>query len=459
MPSPRPEPAGGKAPPCVILAAGRGQRLALRRCKPLTRVLGLSLAERGLLTFRQAGVRRFVVVLGYRAEELRRHYESVAARRRLEVRFVVARGWERGNGVSAAAARDALGDGPFLLAMADHLISPGMVRALLARTTDRREGSLLLAADRHRGALFDPADATKLRLAGDRIEAIGKELTHWDAADTGFFLCTPELFSALERAASRGAFSLTDGVAELAREGHARIVDVSGEPWIDVDTPEALREARRRLLAEIGKGAEDGFVSAWFNRRISRRLSSRLAETGVTPNQITVASFAASLAGAGLLGFGSHLAGCAGALLVQLASIVDGCDGEVARLKHLATARGAWLDTILDRYADVAVALGVTFGQVRTGGDGALTWLGGLFALSGFLLASYVTKEFALRHGSAYPNDWINRLKRRDLRLLGVCCGGLIDQAFAALVALGALSHACVAGILVRGWRTGDACS
>jgi phosphatidylglycerophosphate synthase len=118
----------------------------------------------------------------------------------------------------------------------------------------------------------------------------------------------------------------------------------------------------------------------------------------------------------------------------------------------MTTARGAWLDTVLDRYADVALATGVTLGQLGRTPD-LVVWIGAVVAISGFLLASYVTKEFALRHGEDYPNDRLSRLKRRDLRLFGIFLGALAGRPFEALVLVGALSHACVVGILYRGWR------
>lgn len=68
-------------------------------------------------------------------------------------------------------------------------------------------------------------------------------------------------------------------------------------------------------------------------------------------------------------------------------------------------------------------------------------------------MASYVTKEYALRHGKPYPPDFLNRIKRRDLRLLGIAVGAVLGVAFQTMVALGVLSHVCVAGILAHGWR------
>ena len=141
-----------------------------------------------------------------------------------------------------------------------------------------------------------------------------------------------------------------------------------------------------------------------------------------------------------------------GGITIQLASILDGCDGEIARLKLLHSARGAWLDTVLDRYADVAMGIAVTFAAARLNTSPAI-WLGGFVAVTGFLLASYVTKEFQLRAGEPYPNNGVNRLKRRDLRILVVAVGSVVGYPYLALLLVGALSHGAVFHILATGMR------
>ncbi len=234
--------------------------------------------------------------------------------------------------------------------------------------------------------------------------------------------------------------------------GRVNAVDVTGEDWIDVDTPQASGEARRRLLASLTKGNEDGYVSLRLNRPLSARLSARLAATGITPNQITIISFLISLTGAGLLSVGAFATGVVGGLLVQAASVIDGCDGEIARLKHLSSPRGAWLDTVLDRYADVAITLAVTFAYAAVH-PGPLPWIIGFLAAFGFILASYVTKEYGIRTGEPYPNDILNRLKRRDLRVLIICLGAVVARPFEALTIAGALTHLCVIGVLIKGWK------
>ena len=87
-------------------------------------------------------------------------------------------------------------------------------------------------------------------------------------------------------------------------------------------------------------------------RHLSWHITPPVARLPVTPNQITVASFLLGLLGASLLALADSSWWIAGGLLIQFASILDGCDGEIARLKKNASARGAWLDTMLDRYAD-----------------------------------------------------------------------------------------------------------
>ena len=439
-------------PCCVILAAGEGRRLAMpeKGPKPTHKVLGLSLGERTILACMAAGVSRFIVVLGSQAEAVRAHFAEVSMRRGCDVEFVVAADWHLGNGISALAAKDSILDDRFLLVMADHLVSTALIQQVLHTALCDRE--VCLAVDQNTTRVFDPDDATKVQFKHGTIECIGKHLDVWNAVDTGVFLATPALFDALADAAAQGQYTLSHGIEKLAEIGKARAVDVSGQLWLDVDTPDSIREAKRRLLGSLGKNGADGFISTHVNRRLSIPLSALLVRTPITPTQITLGSFFIALVGAAFFTVDQLWASIVAACLVQLSSVVDGCDGEVARLRHLATSHGAWLDTMLDRYADTAVVMAITLGY-GAGHPGALPWLGGLAASTGFLLASYSTKEFALTHGVPYPNNVLNRLKRRDLRLLVMCCGGVVGYPYHAMVVMGLVTHALVVGILVNGWR------
>ncbi len=443
-----------KAPLAVILAAGEGARLSDGGggCpKPLAKVLGLSLAERALCSCAKAGIRRFLIVLGHQAEEVEAHFGEIGRRRGFEVNFCEAEGWRRGNGASALAAVGRVGEGPFFLIMADHLVDPEIYRLMLEDPP--RAGEVCLAVDRAGGNLFDAGEATKVRIEEDRVCAIGKGLSNWDGVDTGVFSCDGGIFESLALARGRGCHALSDAVSELAERGAVRAVDVAGKYWIDVDTPASLREGGRRLIASLrpGKGREDGFVSAYLNRLISIRISALLARTPITANQVTLLSFLTGIVGAVFFAVGGYFSMLLGGCLVQLSSIIDGCDGDIARLKETVSAKGGWLDTVLDRYADLAMAIAVTYAYAEAHpGNGP--WLGGMMAVAAFVLASYVTKEFQIRFGVSYPNDWLNRLKRRDLRIFLVFIGALAGRAYEALLAAGGLTHFLILGIILKGW-------
>ena len=440
-------------PVAVILAAGEGSRLRSGRSsvpKPLARLRGLSIAERSVAQLLTAGVTRFVVVLGCDAALVRREFECVAKRRRCEISFVDAANWEKGNGCSAIAAAPLVGDDPFLLTMVDHLLATEMIRDVMAEPPAKDE--VALAVDHDAENVFDLADLTKVEVCEERVAAIGKDLGTWNAGDTGLFYCSSRLFEGLARAHEQGKFSLTDGIRECAVQGDVRAIDVTGKLWLDIDTPEAFREAKRRIDASMAKGGGDGFISQYLNRPLSRRLSVALSRTPLTPNHITLLSFFIGLLGAVGLATTDPWFWLAGGILIQVASIVDGCDGEIARIKLLQSPQGAWLDTVLDRYSDLAIGLAVTFAASQLH-DAVWVWPAGFAATASFLMASYVTKEFQIQFHRPYPEFLVNKLKRRDLRILVVAVGAVIGQPLVALLVIGALTHLAVFQILVSGWR------
>lgn len=241
------------AVPVAVLAAGEGSRLAdgtvtvPKPCRPL---LGRSLAEWTLRSFSAAGVAEFRIVLGHRGDEVREHFIPVGARLGLDVSFLEVDDWRRGNGVSALRAARSFGERPFLLTMADHLFSVALIREVLDNPPGSEE--VLLAVDPSPAPTLDLDDLTKVRLEGDRIVSIGKELESWDAGDTGLFYASRGLAEGLGRAQERGLFSLSDGVGECAAAGRFRAIRLraSGQ-WLDIDTPADLHAAERADLGWV----------------------------------------------------------------------------------------------------------------------------------------------------------------------------------------------------------------
>ena len=145
-----------------------------------------------------------------------------------------------------------------------------------------------------------------------------------------------------------------------------------------LDTPADVPRAEAWLLRSLIKQNE-GFMSRHFERRLSLALTRRLAVTGMTPNAMTLISLAVGLASAPFFLSSLPLWQLTGALLFLAHSILDGCDGELARLKFLQSDTGAVLDYWGDNVVHVAV-----FGCIAIGWSLAIgaAWPLGLGAVS-----------------------------------------------------------------------------
>ena len=233
---------------CLIVAAGMGGRLRERgQSKPLVPVNGVRLLERVITRARSAGVERFFVVSGYRGEELRAALDVFSAREAIPIVHVSNDEWQRGNGVSVLKARPFL-DGPFLLSMCDHLVDPDILRDLIASTLE--PDTVTLAVDFNvAGSINDLDDVTRVMCSNGRIVHIGKVIREFNAIDTGVFLCTPVIFDALEASQAAGDDSISGAMNVLAREDKARVFDIQGRLWLDVDDPATLDKAETLLNA------------------------------------------------------------------------------------------------------------------------------------------------------------------------------------------------------------------
>lgn len=237
----------------LVLAAGFGSRLAgvsdRTRLKPLTPVGGVPLVQRTLDSLALAGCDRVVLVTGYEAEAVE-HAVSEAYSGPLTIEFVRNPRFELSNGVSVLAARPRLPES-FVLTMADHVFSDEVMR--LARAHEPPTGGATLLVDRKLDQIFDMDDATKVRVDGDRVVAIGKHLADFNAIDTGLFVCTGGLLDAIAAVfEQKGDASLSDGVGRLSNLGRMKALDIGDGFWQDVDTPEMLAHAGHVLAVRGG---------------------------------------------------------------------------------------------------------------------------------------------------------------------------------------------------------------
>lgn len=183
----------------------------------------------------------------------------------------------------------------------------------------------------------------------------------------------------------------------------------------------------------------DGFVSRYLNRRFSDPVASALARTPLTPNQASVGAMAI-----GLFSFVSFLLGynIVGGVLAQISSIADGVDGELARLKRMASPFGGFFDSVLDRYTDAAIVLGMTFWAANHEAYPGI-WIAGFLAMVGTLCISYTRARAPEIRRNVFDRG-LASVASRDVRLFLVMLGGILGQLYITLLVLAALTNVTV---------------
>jgi 1L-myo-inositol 1-phosphate cytidylyltransferase / CDP-L-myo-inositol myo-inositolphosphotransferase len=247
-----------------------------------------------------------------------------------------------------------------------------------------------------------------------------------------------------------GPQALADVEGRLARRFGPPAPISADDPMV-VETPADIRAAERRLLRSLVKDT-DGFMARHVERPISLQISRRLAGTAITPNQMSLISIAVGICGGPFFLIQRPLMQTIGALLFLAHSILDGCDGELARLKFQQSRWGG----VLDFWGDNVVHI-VIFGCMAIGWSLSAAaiwplWLGAAAVLGTLGSAGFVYwRLMRFKDGgdplftsvSASPERPLSRLldaaSRRDFIYLVILLA-LVGRSnwFLALAAIGA---------------------
>ena len=177
------------------------------------------------------------------------------------------------------------------------------------------------------------------------------------------------------------AVSARDVLSALDEDGEARdLIAVEGrlarrfgrpapipagiDPMV-VETPADVRVAERRLLRTLVKDT-DGFMARHVERPVSLQISRRLARTAITPNQMSLISIAVGICGGPFFLSAQPSLQTIGALMFLAHSILDGCDGELARLKFQESRWGGILDFWGDNVVHVVIFACMALGWSRS---------------------------------------------------------------------------------------------
>lgn len=136
------------------------------------------------------------------------------------------------------------------------------------------------------------------------------------------------------------------------------------DEWEYLDKKEDIPALEIAFLGAAGK-SQDGLVAKFLNRPISRCITRLLLHYPITPNQWTLATSLLALPACLALAHGSYFGIVLGTLLYQLISILDGCDGEIARAKYLESERGRRFDAFCDLVINLLFVLSLGIGLYR----------------------------------------------------------------------------------------------
>ena len=398
-----------KVKTALVIAAGLGSRLAEGSSvpKPLREVAGIPLLRRVILSLARGGMETVYVVVGYEKEKIISYLKS--QKWPVFVKTIENEDWKKSNGISVLKAKGDIQDN-FILVMSDHVFAIENLKALAGQPLDSVKARL--AVDFKLDRIFDKDDATKVLVENHLIKKIGKAISDYNAIDTGMFLLSPEFFSILEKVSQeKGDASLSDGISVLASQNQIGVCDIGDGFWQDVDTPQSLKHAEKVLFNACRKST-DGFISRNFNRHISLFFTSYLIKTPIKTLYMTlVATFVGILSGYFAMK-GDYQSYLLAAFFFEFASILDGVDGELARLRLTDSKVGQWLDTLSDNFTYVLFIIGTAIGVMKRPDlvDTGLLPFAALFGLVALMICMFGYLLFFTSSGSllSLQNDFMS---------------------------------------------------
>jgi len=420
----------------VILAAGKGERISNTDefvAKPLIKIFDVSLIERSIKNLiNNLNIKKIYIVTGFNHKEINNHLVKLKNKLSINIEVVFAKDWEKGNGASFLAILDKMNHQQFYLLMADHLFNNEFYNVISKYKMNNKS---YLIISRTLSSLNDFNDATKVNVVDDKINDIGKSINDNNAFDTGFFILNSDEFNNVNKLSVREKLSLSEVIQELVQQKKLYFIEVPEDSWFDIDTNQDLLKAKNYLLNNSNSKINDGSISKYINRPISKWITSKIADYPLTPNQISIAVFFISVFSGLIISIEGYFFLLLGALLAQLSSILDGCDGEIARLKNISSKYGGWFDQTLDRYADFLLITGLTFHTYYLH-QSLYVFFIGILAIGGSLILSYS----AIVYDPASKNIQKFRMGR-DVRIFIILIGSIANFPYVTLFFLALLMN------------------
>ncbi|MBI5186111.1 MAG: CDP-alcohol phosphatidyltransferase family protein [Nitrospinae bacterium] len=368
---------------------------------------GLTLFERIAHVSRKAGVER-LLVSGWSEPEAVRLLQGKVFRD-LEIKFLDSMPSATGDAFKDVEA-EIQGESNFFFISGDCVFEPNTLKEL------NWKADLLcrfdaIAAISESGLSGDCP--LGLEIQGDHVSRVfyPRETKNDCVPCPGLFLGNRNFLDAVLKAQATERAGWLDALQKACEAKKLGLHDVGDSLLLYAGAKKALRDAEKKVYQRLIKKT-DGFLAAHINRRISLFITKFLVKTSLTPNNVTLINLAIGLIGAVFFAVGGYGPALAGALVFQLSSITDGCDGEIARLKFLESRFGGWLDIFCDNLTHIAVFAGIAYGAYRIEPAPYLFycgWLAVLGTLMSFLLVAFQLYRKESTKGPLFTSVMENR--------------------------------------------------
>ena len=234
----------------VILAAGEGSRLRMYISvpKPFAPVGRFRLLHFPILSLKLVGVERFIVVA---RGDMKKFLLKTLSKIGVATYYIVTNNETyRENGYSLHVGLRHLEEDLFFVSMSDHIFPPEVPRKLIR---DMREDiDILIAADAD-PQYVDIEEATRIYTVNGRVRRIGKRLRRFNFVDAGLFLMRKtvrKIVSSLVK--EYEVIRMSDIINYAIEQGYSVwISDITGMPWIDVDTPKEMHKILHGEASQI----------------------------------------------------------------------------------------------------------------------------------------------------------------------------------------------------------------
>ncbi len=312
---------------------------------------GLTVFERIVFTCFKAGIEKFVV-LGFNEEEV------IGIRKRqkkgLQMELIQSIHPHPLSNESLEAVKNSLNaEQRFFLISDECVFDPSALQEL-------EEGASLLDRFKVVAATVNnhghEADDSPLRLESDGDD-------HATLAP-GLFLANEATLVWMSSLLSQEDSALFEVLNRAGKAGEMGLRELKDSFLRYVGTERNVKIVEKEVFRRLAK-TTDGFLASNINRKISISMSKVFAKTDITPNILTLLTLAVGLTAGYCFSMGGYMPMLAGSLIFQFSSIMDGCDGEIARLKFIESRFGGWLDIICDNLTHLAVFGGIAMGAYQ----------------------------------------------------------------------------------------------